>query len=98
MIDLVNKIITVNLENQHRNAFDLKLFLIFRSLDSLDRSERTVVRKLQAFIRVVRAQSRRRLDMTTAEDLIADAQAIIDLIDPGGVFSFTRHGFRWGNR
>jgi len=97
LMDLINKIINVNIEEHIGNAFDPKIIFALKAIDALKQSERVAVKRLQLFTRTVEFQSRWKIDMTTANELTADAQAIIDRIDPDGELRNSHFPFRHGS-
>jgi len=77
--DLVAKVVDMNLQQGISNALDAKLDAAIRALDDMNEAnDLVVVNALEAFIQSVEAQRDKHLTSAQADELVADAQAIID--------------------
>ncbi len=78
---LVAKVKALNLQNGIDNSLDAKLDAASNALDDLNQNnDVAAINTLQAFINAVEAQSGNKILFEDSEELIADAQAIIDLL------------------
>ncbi|MCH8979561.1 MAG: SBBP repeat-containing protein, partial [Armatimonadetes bacterium] len=78
---LMEDVVALNLSVGIENSLDAKLDAAFRALADLRAgNDGSAVSVLQAFINAVMAQSGNHIPVPDADDLIASAQAIIDLL------------------
>lgn len=78
---LVNEVLNLNLQQGIENGLDAKLDAVLLALDDLNlHNDVAAVNALEAFINAVEAQRGRQIDEADADDLIASAQEIIDLL------------------
>lgn len=81
LTDLIQKVMELNLKNGISNSLDGKLDASLNALDDMNvNNDGAAINALGAFINHVTAQSGNSIPMPDADDLIADAQAIIDLL------------------
>jgi len=79
--NLIAKVKNLNLQYGIENSLDAKLDAAYKALDDLnDNNDQAAVNALESFINEVQAQSGDKIPTEVAEELIADAQAIINLI------------------
>ena len=78
MIDLVEKVMELNINSGISNALNAKLESALEALDSANEGDDVpACKRLQAFINSVEAQRATHINDTDADELIADAQEII---------------------
>ena len=76
--NLIDDVISLNLQTGISNSFDAKLDAVFDALDDInENNDVSVVNALYAFINAVEAQRGKQISEADADDLIAAAQAII---------------------
>jgi hypothetical protein len=79
--ELVDKVVGLNLQQGIENSLDAKLDSALNALDDVNQNnDVAAVNSLQAFINGVEAQRGNKLTDEQADILVADAQAIIDLL------------------
>ena len=79
--NLMEDVVVLNLSRGIENSLDAKLDRVLTALEEARRnSEQVAVNVLEAFINAVQAQSGNHIPVADADDLIAKAQAIIDLL------------------
>ena len=78
---LAQKVIALNLQKGISNSLDAKLYAALQALDDLnENNDVAAINTLQAFINAVEAQRGKKISQEDADDLIAAAQEIIDLL------------------
>ncbi len=78
---IVNTVMELNINNGISNSLDAKLNSALSALDDLnENNDVAAINSLNAFINAVEAQRGKGLTVEDAENLIAQAQAIIDLL------------------
>jgi FIMAH domain len=83
ILALVDTVEEMNLHQGIDNSLDAKLGSALNALDDLnENNDVAAVNSLQAFINAVEAQRGKKLTDDQADILVADAQAIIDLLTP----------------
>ena len=76
--NLIDDVISLNLQTGISNSFDAKLDAVFDALDDInENNDVSAVNALYAFINAVEAQRGKQISEADADDLIAAAQAII---------------------
>ena len=79
--DLVDQVMTINLQMGISNSLDAKLQTALNALDDLnEQNDVAAINSLQAFINSVAAQIGNELSEEDALALIAAAQAILDIL------------------
>lgn len=79
--NLAQKVIALNLQKGISNSLDAKLYAALQALDDLkENNDVAAINALQAFINAVEAQRGKKISQEDADDLIAAAQEIIDLL------------------
>jgi len=79
--DLIDKVASFNLHQGIDNSLDAKLDAALNALDDVNaNNDVAAINTLQAFINAVEAQRDNKITDAQATELIADAQAIIDLL------------------
>jgi len=79
--ELAQQVIDLNLQSGISNSLDAKLNAALKAIDHLnDNNDVAAINTLQAFIRAVEAQRGNKIPVDDADDLIAAAQQIIDLL------------------
>jgi len=78
---LVQQVIDLNLQSGVENSLDAKLDAALKTIDDLNaNNDVAAINSLSAFINAIEAQRGKKLTEEQADLLIADAQAIIDLL------------------
>ena len=78
---LMEDVVMLNLNRGIENSLDAKLDAVLNALDDVNaNNDQAAINVLQAFINAVEAQSGNHITVGQADDLIASAQAIIDLL------------------
>jgi hypothetical protein len=78
---IVSDVVVLNLSNGIANSLDAKLSSAVEAVDDLnDNNDVSAVNKLEAFINAVQAQAGNKIPTEAAAELIAQAEAVIDLI------------------
>ena len=79
--DLIAIVVSLNLQQGIENAFDAKLGAVIQALDDVNQNNDVAAfNMLNTFIQNVEAQRGRHLTNAAADQLVAAAQAIIDLL------------------
>ena len=79
--ELILDVVDLNLQSGIENSLDAKLDAVFNALDDLNmNNDQAAIGALDAFVAAVQAQSGNKIDSADAAQLIADADAIIELI------------------
>ena len=79
--ELIADVVDLNLQQGISSSLDFKLDAVLRALDDLNQNNNAaVINSLQAFINAVEAQRGVQIPEADADELVADAQAIIALL------------------
>ena len=79
--NLLVDVVELNLNTGIENSLDAKLDAVLNALNELnDNDDQAAINALQAFINAVEAQSGKQIDEPDANDMIAAAQEIVDLL------------------
>jgi len=80
--DLIKDVESMNLQQGVDNSLDAKLDAVLKSLEALNTNQRNdAINKLYAFINEVEAQRGNKITNEQADNIISEAQRIIDLIE-----------------
>ncbi len=78
---LILKVMGLNIKQGISNSLDVKLDSVLKALDDMNvNNDVAAINSLEAFINAVQAQSGKSISVDDANELIADAQAIIDVL------------------
>ncbi len=76
---LIDKVMALNLQQGISNSLDVKLDAALNALDDVNvNNDVAAINSLEAFVHAVEAQRGKSITETDADELIADARAIID--------------------